>query len=368
MGGSFGLGCNDLLLTDFEADGDVDISLGGTSWRSFILVNDGAGGFESHLVDGDFNCFGTRVPVRRSPGATVTWIGECLDIGSGAERSTLEVTALPPSLAVVHQRQALADWGSDANNYAVQADLDSDGVDDLLGAAGPSMELRLTREGLDFVRVTAPLPPDLSLWPTWIVAADVDGDGADDFVGCPTSASLRGTPSAFCVLVPNNGDGSLSIRVPSAAETAGILSPYGAARAQVGDLDDDGRDELYQLDPEGAFIVRWAQEVANGPLVGELQSLSTPLGPSGRIGGGQLADLTGDGIPDMLLKAENSLLLLPGTSARAFDEAAAMVIDFEDLSPADETAFADFNGDGTVDIASCEGSPGLDVAVFISRP
>jgi len=165
-------------------------------------------------------------------------------------------------------------------------------INDSLSLIDPFGDGELQRFGL----------PDPAGGPFWIRPVDLDGDG------------LESPAEIFWIHV----DG----RVASLGETDWRLrfqAPLGgdrlSAEPAVADLDGDGNpefflaagDRVHRLSPEGFAYADW-------PLrLGELADLDPPM----RVGSGlRAADLSGDGIAELILFGDSGHLLVVGEDAR----------------------------------------------------
>jgi hypothetical protein len=193
--------------------------------------------------------------------------------------------------------------------------------------------------------------------PTVIAAADVNKDGKTDLLSLVNGVGA--------VVALSNGDGTFKTPVPSGGTVFG-----GGANLAVGDLDGDGAPDLVVSATQGGNTVyKWQKNNGDGTFAPEqmLQQASDSARSS------TLADVSGDGLVDLVVLGSNSVLVLVNEGKGAF---AAPVTYSQSTSAAWEAALAptaytdplglvvaDLDGDGLLDLAFSQDTAG---GVFVS--
>ena len=189
-------------------------------------------------------------------------------------------------------------------------------------------------------------------------AGDLDGDGVSEIaIGAPGDG-----PSAFesCVRVVSGADGHVVHEWP--AVSAQAFPAFGAALANAGDLDGDGRDEILvgapSPDGEGPGFVRLFDGAAGVPA---WEASGAAAGDGFGSALAKVGDLDGDGVADLAVGA-------PGTAGgeagyvRVLSGASGAVLrEFPGAGGRFGAALApagDADGDGVPDLAV--GAPGLN--------
>lgn len=175
--------------------------------------------------------------------------------------------------------------------------------------------------------------------PNWIAVADIDGDGFAD------------------VLMPNdvpNGSGGIAIlkgRSDGSLAPPAILSMVTPYALLVGDVDGDGIPDLVSVTQGGAGIS--VVTVFHGDGHGNFQqTASSQVQYLGNPVFAYLADLDGDGLPDLVLSAEQgtqgsgNLEWLRNTGGGNFSFAATLAT----MNGDTYFSIGDLNGDGKPDI------------------
>ena len=220
--------------------------------------------------------------------------------------------ALGADHANAQARGAIPHGTGDVNGDSVSDVLLRDRV--IFGAQGATM-LLARANGFQIVgdHVTA-----------WAIAGDVNGDGLDDIaLGTSTDRAyiVFGKRDTAPVELENLGPAGIEIRSP-------VSSAALSAVTGIGDLDDDGLDEVLVGAPRlpnphasragGVFLIRGRRE--GGPI-------DLGVGPNVAYGGAAddragtyLAgpgDVNGDGIPDLLIGARRPVIVYGARALRA---------------------------------------------------
>ena len=176
-----------------------------------------------------------------------------------------------------------------------------------------------------------------------IWAGDMDGDGLDDVLA-------EGSDAAWVFTAIGEGDREIASAAGSYAGTD--LIPFDAGWSRAGDLDGDGRGELWagSWEVPGVYLLNLE---SSGPD-DALAAVWTP-DEIQRIWG---ADLDGDGVPELLAEVEGALL--------GWNEPAVGV--FGDIAPdlqvavsaLDAVGVADLDGDGLAELAIGDNEGGVE--------
>ncbi len=215
--------------------------------------------------------------------------------------------------------------------YAVRvADVNADGVDDLLLLAGVGERVFLINDGTGHFAVsgaTIPAPPALHI----VEFADIDGDGVVDL--------LTRTVGAFSVGQVHINDGTGTFVNQTASRLPFFWFPQSFS-LDVGDLDGDGDNDI----------------VSDGVFLNDGTGVFTPM-PNDRFLTGLLVDYDGDG--DLDLQATTHGLMSNDGSAKFTTRGVGNWLNFRV-----ETERVDRNGDGIEDIVlHASNEIALDVSI-----
>jgi uncharacterized protein (TIGR03437 family) len=246
------------------------------------------------------------------------------------------------------------------------ADLNGDGLPDLVIANSGSNSLTvLLNNGTGGFTALPPIVLGQSnsafanLEPSATIAVDLNGDHKIDLVvlsGIPAVPFELGTPYGLLVLL-GNGDGTFQPPIP-------VSSCFGTFGAQVADLNGDGIPDLVTMCPSG------------GPLPNTLFLLMPGKG-DGTFGSGvplpapaswfappvfTIGDFNQDGKPDIAVATGNTLALLLNDGNGNFTP---IINNDEPWGGVSGIAAGDFNGDGLLDLAVCVSLANQDVETIM---
>ena len=204
----------------------------------------------------------------------------------------------------------------------------------------------------------APLLTPNGVAPSTLTVADINGDGYPDLV---TSSNDGG----FVSIVLNSGDGHGTFGAPS------YLASQGATGVAVGDLNGDGLPDLVIADPGptggGAPVL---SVLLNDPAhPGQfLPAINSPLPPQTNEFSIKVADLNGDGLPDILVGGDSTLSVFLQQPGATTSFAAPATYALPGVR-AFQVEVADVNGDGLPDVLTTSGpTQTLSNGVLLTRP
>ncbi|MBN1420087.1 MAG: VCBS repeat-containing protein [Planctomycetes bacterium] len=211
-------------------------------------------------------------------------------------------------------------------------DLNGDGVSEIL-ASSRAPEVRVVRRSADGVLISEVLG---ATQVNVILPEDLDGDGAPDIVA--------GTDAGFQIYY-NDGEGTLlpPFEIPLAR---GV--PWRSAA--VADLDGDGHLDLAARQSEGVSVVY-------GKEGGRFESfIQVPTPGSGTLAV-RIRDLSGDGLPDLVMRREwaSPLLVAVARGGGDFDPAISLELGLE--GKVEIFQALDLDGDGKMDLVATQGGP-----------
>jgi hypothetical protein len=230
--------------------------------------------------------------------------------------------------------------------------------------------------------------------PHWLVLKDLDGDGDLDIATANYDASNvsilynngNGTYAAAVNVAMTgrphgiaagdlNGDGRVDLAVAAyegqavklllrqadgtyAAGEVFAWSGNNGEAVAIGDVNGDNRDDLFAVQENGTQVRRWYQQA--GGVLQEQTPIS--LGANRYNYVVRLADVTGDGKPDLQVGINGYVLLYENRGAGVFDN-----YNYVDLNASTfGVVTGDFNGDGRGDVASTTEGRHM-VKVFLGR-
>ena len=222
------------------------------------------------------------------------------------------------------------------------ADFDGDGHRDLAVASSAGLAIHLLWNDRHGRFVQPPLSP-ATLATSQLVAADLDGDGTLDVAALDFAAEK-------VALFPGAGDGTFG-----PARTLDMPGgPFGLAAR---DLDGDGLADLLVLRGLNSST-REVVAFRNGRDGSFASSQVVSVGFSTAF---SVADLDGDGRPDLIAAPSNRLVFFPGAGDGTFATARQIAENASGVS-ASAIAAADLDGDGWIDVVYLTGGGQLWVA------
>jgi uncharacterized protein (TIGR03437 family) len=233
----------------------------------------------------------------------------------------------------------------------VAADFNNDGILDLAGNLG-NMSVAIIPgkgDGTFGPLVTYPGLPSIGASIPTLAVGDFNGDGNVDLIEVNYANSVG--------VLLGNGDGSLQPPLERTVNTTAVLNPNSVA---VGDFNGDGKLDavvtgLVNLvgSPVGAGLGDYSATVLLGNGDGAFgQTMTYELPENGSVA---VADMNGDGRPDVVLGAINAVVVALGDGTGGLGPPA--IYPFPDCTLA---AVADFSRDGTNDVA-CARQSGIGI-------
>ncbi len=180
-----------------------------------------------------------------------------------------------------------------------------------------------------------------------IASADLNGDGLSDLVVL--------TNLGVSVFLGQANGGFNPVPVGPFGERESV----GAATLAVGDLNGDGKPDVAIDDPSGVELL-FGQ--GDGTFSAPVE-LSIPAQVQDYVGGEiAIGDLNGDGDNDIVLSTENGVAVLEGHGDGTFSLADQTSVSATTGFNTSELVLADVNGDGTPDVIVPSGTSGLSAS------
>ena len=390
-----------VATADFNRDGKADLALGDVRNNTVdVLLGNGDGTFRPYVtystgwnpysvVVGDFNGDGVPDLAVTSAGVTTNMVSILLGNGDGTFQSHIDsaIGGLPASV--------------------VPGDFNGDGKLDLaitdysVATGQPSLELMLGNgDGTFQAPIALPAADVTGSNSGCLIAADFNGDGKLDlagtnqlatsaevllgngdgtfqthhsyntgFSGCTQAGDFNGDGKIDLVVAGGNtvrvllgnGDGTfqphVDTMIPEALISGGEVTINGIAAGVVGDFNGDGKLDLAWIDSN-----LYAIDVLFGNGDGTFQMPVSYGTASFSTNAVAIADVNGDGKPDLVVANKESAGLLLNRGNGAFQSEQLFVAG---NTPIGE-AVGDFNGDGKQDLVVAN-SGGNTASVFIGN-
>lgn len=321
-----------VAVGDINGDGFLEVVTANGNWNTIsVFLNQGG----RQLVQDGASFWSGNEPVALAI-ADVNWDGKPDLIVTNAAESDISVflgkgdgTFLTPTTEYAiggspSTKPVLADFNGDGDIDAVFSDNQSSVVLALGNGDG-------TFQGAPVTNIVMPPGSNSSGGALSIASADFNGDGVPDFVVGQSSIS----PGLGLVVFLTESDGSLGKGVIYAANNA-------LSYVAVGDLNRNGKADI--------VASNWATgavEVLRGNGDGTFQSpTSTPL--PGITNGLVIADLNGDGWPDVAVAGTNSVVYILLNDGKG---SLALAGTYPISGIGYELVAADFNNDDKLDLA-----------------
>lgn len=221
---------------------------------------------------------------------------------------------------------------------AAIADLDGDGLADLLVGSGGQYRSYLNDDGTQWRRARswkAQESPSVSLGATGVQLADVDADGAVDLLVKSGVDAFRYFP------------GSIDSFAPAVAISNVPSFTFEDPDVRVADMDGDRRADVIVTTPAGIAIgYRQGRGWTEPEFVPGTEALQTLRFSNGHV---SLCDVNGDRQPDLCALRPGGLTYFLGRGRGRFEPgvSARGVPEFDDAAP---FVLEDLNGDGWVDL------------------
>jgi hypothetical protein len=328
-----GVGMNPMAMADFNGDGILDVLEANAATNTVSVLVGKAGGIyhsaQSFPILSDSGNSSGTVNIITTPGINATGL-------------------------VVNNSNVIADFNGDGEPDYIYSDSNGSAHEQVSSANGYSYT--------DGALVVSPLGGSTSPLQV-ILAADFNGDGKQDLLlqygGYEKGTGQNATfiPATFGIAL-GKGDGTFV--VPSVLNSY----TYSLENFIVADLNKDGKPDVVAHasfctpsnvlgEPTclGGSTANWVVAFL-GRGDGTFQAgMSTETEVAGDGEALAVGDVTGDGIPDLIVSGDSGLSVWQGSGSGSFFEAQLIT----KTSPG-APVIGDFNGDGANDIATSNGS------------
>lgn len=326
---NLGGGHADLLLGDFNRDQNLDIVISSIARNSVSLfAGDGSGAFGLRQEFG----IGSS-PIGLAAG-DLDDDGD-VDLLAGSQ-SISTILRLDGTQAGGFLQERLTDGAQTQQPaFVAVADFNRDGLPDIVtmqtgpGQGSIALFLATGTGGFD-APITTPIPRQ-NLFFGSLRVADLDGDGRLDLI------STEGN-RIFVDLGTANGGFTPGVELTLPGTDAGI---------QLGDLNGDGRLDLVAHQTNRISVFLGNGDGTFGPRTDIAVNVDSPHGNSSM----RLADVTGDGVLDVVTTRQRDVVILPGNGDGTF--AASLLVNFSAVNTTGNATIAvgDLDNDGDRDIA-----------------
>jgi hypothetical protein len=325
-------------VLDLDSDGNLDLLVGGVSSEGIAILR-GRG-------DGTFRLVTTPIAAVGDVHA------RAVDVDGDGRLDIIFNQQGSGALAVLEQtgrRRLRSAPELDPGNHASEillADLNGDRRPDLISLSGPSLAVRLNRDG---ERLSPPRVTEIAFSDPPMRAADFDGDGNTDLVLLASGLSPK------IQLHRGMGDGTFG-------EPSSLFGSRGPTGLEIADFDRNGIPDLL-VDAETSGI---------SVLLGRADLTFVEREVTTRRAAGPLAtgDFDGDGRIDIAFNdigKDNDGLPVPVAVVLLQERGGGfrrVESELEDFEP-DVLATGDFNSDGILDLASGQRFPSARIRIQI---
>jgi len=249
------------------------------------------------------------------------------------------------ALTVAHQQPF-------SNNFVQAADLDDDGTPDLLTLNGQNNDLQVylrdNSVGPLPVPVTSAIP---NLFVTRFAIAPMDGDAFPELLTVDNLFSSGGVALPLRLLI-NDGVGGFTEGTATGQLPAGVS--IAVRTFALADVDNDTNNDAvvagFSTDFTSARVLVLPGDGSGG--LGATTVSTGALGPGDAMNPGAmaLADVTGDGVIDLVVARATTLYVMVGNNDGTYAAPVSSNVVF-DSSFGGSGAVADFTGDGLDDVA-----------------
>jgi len=343
-------------LADFNGDGLADLlepsytdCSSGTckpGYGLYLALNNGSGGFEAAQ---QLNVFGTQTPAYSDP-----WY---ITIGDFNGDGKLDIAALHGSglMSILYGNgngtfaaPVISNLAAGTYTSIVEADFDGNGTQDLAALSQNGQLVMLFNDGKgNFTSQTVALDTPSAAYETnTLTVGDFNGDGRPDLAWAEEPSQGVSDGPTPIVSALNTGKG-----VFSGKQTVGNSPAGGFGEISAADLDLDGKTDLIVWTAElDGCCSGFPQTLyySNGDGTFTSQSLAT----INNISDVEVADINGDGNPDVLVAGAGGVEVFTGNGSRSFtDEGTYTSLP----GGAAQVAFGFFTGSNAVGFAAPNG-------------